>query len=58
MRYASRANNIKNTPKVNEDPNLVDFYTNYRPWETEDSVEVFKGTLYDEAPGKKEKKAW
>jgi len=42
--------------KVDEDPNLVDYYTTYRPWETEDSVQVFKGTLYDEAPGKREKK--
>ncbi|MEZ4935687.1 MAG: M1 family metallopeptidase [Saprospiraceae bacterium] len=27
---------------VEKDPELVDFYTNYRPWETEDSVQVVK----------------
>ncbi len=42
--------------KVEQDPKLVDFYTDYKPWESEDSVIVYKGTLYDEAPGKKEKK--
>ena len=42
--------------KVEKDKELVDFYTDYRPWETEDSVQVFKGTLYDKSPSKKEKK--
>ncbi len=27
---------------VEKDPNLVDFYTNYRPWETEDSIQIKK----------------
>ena len=27
---------------VEHDPDLVDFYTTYRPWETEDSVQIKK----------------
>lgn len=27
---------------VEKDPDLVDFYTNYKPWETEDSVQIKK----------------
>ncbi len=54
----SKVRNQKNGMKfkVEEDKNLVDFYTDYRPWETEDSVQVMKGTLYDEAPNKRKKK--
>ena len=41
---------------VEEDPDLVDFYTNYQPWETEDSVQTIKTELYAETFTKKEKK--
>jgi stress response protein SCP2 len=33
---------------VQEDPDLVDFYTNYRPWETADSIQTDVTYLYDE----------
>lgn len=41
---------------VDKDPELVDFYTNYQPWETEDSVQENSVKLYDETYTKKEKK--
>ncbi len=40
---------------VEADPDLVDFYTTYKPWETSDSVQTTKTTLYDEVFDKKEK---
>lgn len=41
---------------VDEDAELVDFYTTYRPWETEDSIQTVKTQLYEETFSKKEKK--
>ncbi len=38
-----------------KDPELIDFYSTYRPWETADSVEVVKTKLYAETLSKKEK---
>lgn len=40
---------------VEADPDLVDFYTTYRPWETADSVLKTKVMLYAETFDKKEK---
>lgn len=40
---------------VDEDKELVDFYTTYKPWETEDSVQTTKIRLYDETFSSKEK---
>lgn len=40
---------------VERDTALQDFYNNYRPWETEDSIETTKTYLYDETFSKKEK---
>ncbi len=40
---------------VEADPDLVDFYTTYKPWETADSVLTQKVVLYDEVFDKKEK---
>lgn len=40
---------------VEEDPNLVDYYTTYKPWETEDSVQQVTTKLYDEVLSTKEK---
>jgi hypothetical protein len=40
---------------VETDPDLVDFYTTYKPWETADSVLKQKVVLYDEVFDKKEK---
>ena len=37
------------------DPDLVDLYTNYKPWETEDSLQQIKVTYFDEAYKQKEK---
>ena len=42
--------------QIEKDTNLVDFYTNYQPWATEDSVTMQKMQLYDEVYNKKEKK--
>lgn len=42
--------------EVEKDKDLVDFYTNYRPWETEDSITENTMYLYDETFSKKEKK--
>jgi len=41
---------------VEEDAELVDFYTNYKPWETADSIVEYKTKLYEENFSKKEKK--
>jgi len=41
--------------QIEKDTNLVDFYTHYKPWETEDSVINQKWVLYDETYGDKEK---
>ena len=41
---------------VEQDPELVDYYTTYRPWETEDSVQTVTTHLYEETLTKKEKK--
>jgi hypothetical protein len=40
---------------VQADPDLVDFYTTYRPWETADSAIARTTHLYDEQFSKKEK---
>jgi len=40
---------------VEKDPELVDYYTNYRPWETADSIVSGKTYLYDETFTKEEK---
>ncbi len=40
---------------VDQDSNLVDFYTTYRPWETEDSVMAFTTHLYDQVLTPEEK---
>jgi len=42
--------------QIDKDTNLVDFYTHYKPWETEDSVVMQKIVYYDEPYGEKEKK--
>ena len=41
---------------IDQDTALVDFYTDYEPWNTEDSVQNYKITLFDELASKKEKK--
>jgi len=41
---------------VEEDPKLQDFYTNYKPWETGDSIVEYTTHLYDETFTEKEKK--
>lgn len=40
---------------IEQDPNLVDFYTNYKPWETEDSVQTYTRELYAETFTKEER---
>lgn len=40
---------------VEADPDLVDFYTTYRPWETEDSLETNTLHLFDETFSPEEK---
>jgi hypothetical protein len=40
---------------VEKDTDLVDFYSTYRPWETADSVQIFKTDLYAETFKDKEK---
>jgi len=42
---------------VEQDPTLRDFYTTYRPWETEDSMQTRTVYLYDKTFSAKEKKA-
>jgi hypothetical protein len=41
---------------VEEDETLQDFYYNYKPWETADSVITMTNTLYGDQYSKKEKK--
>ncbi len=41
--------------EVEKDPELVDYYTNYKPWETKDSIISGKTYLYDETFTKEEK---
>ena len=41
---------------VEEDPELRDFYTEYKPWETEDSVSVQTTIYFDETYSTEEKK--
>ncbi|MFN7119396.1 MAG: M1 family metallopeptidase [Saprospiraceae bacterium] len=41
---------------VEKDPKLKDFYNDYKPWATEDSVQNFKQILYAETFTEKEKK--
>lgn len=41
---------------VEEDTELVDFYTNYKPWETEDSVQTVTTELFGETFSAEEKK--
>ena len=41
---------------LQEDESLQDFYTDYKPWETEDSITTTTTILYDEVFTKKEKK--
>ncbi|MFT5802948.1 MAG: hypothetical protein ACI956_002772, partial [Nonlabens sp.] len=41
---------------VEKDSELTDFYTNYKPWETADSIVEGKTKLYEENFSKKEKK--
>jgi hypothetical protein len=40
---------------VEADPELQDFYTTYRPWETADSIQKMTTHLYDETFSQKEK---
>ncbi len=42
---------------VEEDPELQDFYTNFKPWETSDSIVKYTTHLYEETFTEKEKKA-
>ncbi len=44
--------------KVEEDKKLQDFYTTYKPWETEDSVQTNTMILYNETFSKKEKQKY
>jgi hypothetical protein len=44
--------------KVEEDKELQDFYTNYKPWETEDSVQTNTMIYFDETFSKKEKQKY
>jgi hypothetical protein len=41
---------------VEEDESLRDFYNDYQPWETEDSIKTTTTLLYEEQFTKKEKK--
>ncbi len=41
--------------EVDKDDELVDYYTNYKPWETKDSIVSGKTYLYDETFTKEEK---
>lgn len=42
-------------PLIERDTSLKDFYTNYRPWETADSIQQLKIQLYDQTYSKEEK---
>ncbi len=44
--------------KVEEDQKLQDFYTNYKPWETEDSVQTNTMIFFEETFSKKEKEQY
>ncbi|MBK8566249.1 MAG: M1 family metallopeptidase [Saprospiraceae bacterium] len=46
---------VKKFP-VEKDTSLQDFYTFYKPWETEDSIQTSKMVRFDETFSKKEKK--
>lgn len=46
---------VKQFP-VEKDTSLIDFYTNYKPWETADSTQVNTMRRFDESFSKKEKK--
>lgn len=37
-------------PLIDVDPEMRDFYTDYKPWQTADSVTYFKMTLFGDAP--------
>jgi len=52
-RIKNRASDMKF--QIDIDTNLVDFYTRYKPWETEDSVITQKMELYDELYTEEEK---
>ncbi|MEM9859812.1 MAG: M1 family metallopeptidase, partial [Bacteroidota bacterium] len=54
---SQRRNKADTTIKfaVEEDPDLIDFYSTYKPWETEDSVMTVKLDLFDELVDPKEK---
>ena len=43
---------------VEEDPDLIDFYSTYKPWETADSVINNEIVFFDKPVSKKEKKAY
>lgn len=58
FRSVSQIRNAEDTSiqfLTEEDPDVVDFYTNYKPWETEDSLQQVKVTFFDETYKKKEK---
>ncbi len=57
-KHIAQRNNEKAGIKtaVNSDPSLRDFYTNYEPWNTADSVINYTTYLYDETYSKKEKR--
>ena len=52
MRYREAGHKFN----VEQDEDLQDFYYNYKPWETRDSVVEHKTYLYDETYSKKEKR--
>lgn len=53
---SQRVNREQNIDFLNEkDTDLKDFYTDYKPWETEDSVSTSTWYLYDETYTKEEK---
>ena len=41
---------------VEKDTSVVDFYTNYKPWETADSIDKTTKYLYEETYSEQEKK--
>ncbi|MEM6376915.1 MAG: M1 family metallopeptidase [Bacteroidota bacterium] len=55
---SQRRNKADTTIKfaVEEDPDLIDFYSTYKPWETEDSTMTVKLDLFDELVDPAEKK--
>lgn len=56
-KHIAQRNNEKSGIKtaVQRDPSLRDFYTNYEPWNTADSIINYTTYLYDETFSKKEK---